>query len=203
MSGVLRSILAALPLAGARPDVARMRTHGLAEASHAPILCDMGRPGVVVPPSPMAARPLKHERVRAVVVMAPAGVLLTIESLATVRTATLICEAELDRFGVPHFHAEWVAGHLPAPNPHRVPNAGRFAFMDRPSVPLPSPVRSSQLATGTWRDPVPTRIACRAVHRGQAARRRHGHAELTCSRLEVKRPRWLPATQAIDAVPPG
>jgi predicted dienelactone hydrolase len=66
-------------------------------------------------------------------------VLLTAESLATVRPATLIVEAQLDRFVVPRFHAEWVAKNLPAANLHRVPNAWHFAFMDTPSMPLPSP----------------------------------------------------------------
>ena len=75
-----------------------------------------------------------------IVAMAPAGVLLTAESLATVRAVTMIYEAELDRFLVPRFHAEWVARNLPAPNLHRrVPNAGHFAFMDSPSMSIPSP----------------------------------------------------------------
>jgi predicted dienelactone hydrolase len=82
---------------------------------------------------------LKDERVRAIVAMAPTGVPLTAESLATVRSATMIYEAELDRFLVPRFHAEWVASNLPAPNLHRVPNAWHFAFMDSPTMSIPSP----------------------------------------------------------------
>ena len=70
--------------------------------------------------------------------MAPTGVLLTAESLAAVRSATMIYEAELDRFLVPRFHAEWVATNLPAANLHRVPNAWHFAFMNAPSMPIPS-----------------------------------------------------------------
>ena len=81
---------------------------------------------------------LKDERVRAIVAMAPTGVLLTAESLAAVRSATMIYEAELDRFLVPRFHAEWVASNLPAANPHRVPNAWHFAFMNAPSMSIPS-----------------------------------------------------------------
>jgi hypothetical protein len=71
--------------------------------------------------------------------MAPTGVLLTAESLAGVRSETMIYEAELDRFLVPRFHAEWVASNLPAPNLHRVVNAWHFAFMDTPSMSIPSP----------------------------------------------------------------
>jgi predicted dienelactone hydrolase len=128
-----------LALVGARPDLSRLRQHCLAEASADPIFCGMGRPGVAAPPSAAAALSLKDDRVRAIVAMAPAGVLLTAESLATVRPATMIYEAELDRFLVPRFHAEWVARNLPAANLRRVPNAWHFAFMDTPSMSLPSP----------------------------------------------------------------
>jgi predicted dienelactone hydrolase len=128
-----------LALAGARPDLSRIRKHCQAEASEDPIFCGVGRPAVAMPPSPAATPSLRDERVRAIVAMAPAGVVLTAESLATVRPATMIYEAELDRFLVPRFHAEWVAGNLPAPNLHRVPNAWHFAFMDTPSMSLPSP----------------------------------------------------------------
>ena len=128
-----------LALAGARPDLSRMRKHCASEASKDPIFCGMGRPGVAAALSPAAALSLKDERVRAIVAMAPAGVLLTAESLAMVSAATMVYEAELDRFLVPRFHAEWVASNLPAANLHRVPNAWHFAFMDTPSMSLPSP----------------------------------------------------------------
>jgi len=128
-----------LALAGARPDLSRMRQHCLAEASEDPILCSIGRSGAATASPPAATPSLKDERVRAIVAMAPTGVLLTAESLATVSSATMIYEAELDRFLVPRFHAEWVAQNLPSPNLHRVPNAWHFAFMDTPSMSLPSP----------------------------------------------------------------
>jgi len=87
----------------------------------------------------VATTSLKDERVRAIVAMAPTGVLLTAESLSAVRSATTIYVAELDRFLVPKFHAEWVARNLPAANLHRVPNAWHFAFMDSPSMSIFSP----------------------------------------------------------------
>ena len=123
-----------LALAGARPDLSRMRKHCLAEASEDPIFCGLGRPGIAMPLLPAATTSLKDERVRAIVALAPTGVPLTAESLATVRSATMIYEAELDRFLVPRFHAEWVASNLLVPNLHRVPNAWHFAFMDSPSM---------------------------------------------------------------------
>lgn len=128
-----------LALAGARPDLSRMRKHCLAEASEDPIFCGLGRPGIAMPLLPAATPSLKDKRVRAIVALAPTGVPLTAESLATVRSATMIYEAELDRFLVPRFHAEWVASNLPVPNLHRVPNAWHFAFMDSPSMSILSP----------------------------------------------------------------
>lgn len=128
-----------LALVGARPDLSRMRKHCQAEASEDPIFCGIGRSGAATPPSPAAGPSLEDERVRAIVAMAPTGVLLSAESLAAVRSATMIYEAELDRFLVPRFHAEWVAANLPSPNLHRVANAWHFAFMDTPSMPISSP----------------------------------------------------------------
>jgi predicted dienelactone hydrolase len=128
-----------LALAGARPDLSRVRKHCQVEASEDPIFCGMGRSGAAMAPSPAATSSLKDDRVRAVVAMAPAGVPLTAESLETVRAATMVYEAELDRFLVPRFHAEWVASNLPAANLHRVANAWHFAFMDSPSMSIPSP----------------------------------------------------------------
>jgi predicted dienelactone hydrolase len=140
-----------LALAGARPDLARLRRHcsadaagaadasGAAEGAEDPIFCGLGRSGLTTLPSPAAMPSRQDGRVRAVVALAPAGVLLTAESLAAVRPATLIYEAELDRFLVPRFHAEWVARQLPAANLHRVANAWHFAFMDTPSMAIPSP----------------------------------------------------------------
>ena len=131
-----------LALAGAKPDLSRMKKHCQAEASEDPIFCSLARSGEATTPSPVATPSplpsLKDERVRAIVAMAPTGVLLTAESLAAVRSATMIYEAELDRFLVPRFHAEWVASNLPAANLHRVPNAWHFAFMDAPSMSIPS-----------------------------------------------------------------
>lgn len=128
-----------LALAGARPDVSRLRQHCAIEAPDDPIFCSLGHSWEAATPTPAATPSLRDERVRAVVAMAPTGVLLTAESLAMVRPATMVYEAELDRFLVPRFHAEWVAGHLPAPNLHRIPNAWHFAFMDTPSMPIASP----------------------------------------------------------------
>lgn len=136
-----------LALAGALPDLGRIQQHCRAEAAQDPVFCSMGRSGSAAPaaPSGSTAQPglptasLRDGRVRAIVAMAPAGVMLTAESLASVQPATLVYEAQFDRFLVPKFHAEWVASHLPDARLQRVPNAWHFAFMDSPSLPISSP----------------------------------------------------------------
>jgi predicted dienelactone hydrolase len=126
-----------LALAGAEPDLTRISQHCQTEASADPIFCGMRQSTAAAPP-PRAAFPLRDQRVRAIVAMAPVGVPLTAESLRAVQPVTMIYEAELDRFLVPRFHAEWVAKNLPAAHLHRVPNAWHFAFMDQPSMSIPT-----------------------------------------------------------------
>lgn len=128
-----------LALAGARPDLARLQAHCRDEAAQDPIFCGVGRPRTALPPPPADTPTLRDARVRAVVALAPTGVQLTAESLATVAPATLVYEAMRDRFLVPRFHSGWVASHLPAANLQRVPNAWHFAFMDAPRMPIASP----------------------------------------------------------------
>jgi predicted dienelactone hydrolase len=128
-----------LALAGGEPDLSRIATHCEGHRADDPIFCGMGRaqqaatsPVVLAPPMP----PLIDTRVRAVVALAPAGVVFSASSLSKVRIPTAIYEAEQDRFLVPRFHAEWIAGNLPGTELHRVPNAWHFAFMDTPSMSL-------------------------------------------------------------------
>jgi predicted dienelactone hydrolase len=78
-------------------------------------------------------------RVRAVVALAPFSVVFTAESLARVRVPVALYIAESDRWLVPRFHGDWVAQNLPGVEVHRVANAWHFAFMDTPSMPVPSP----------------------------------------------------------------
>jgi predicted dienelactone hydrolase len=130
-----------LALAGGQPDLSRMATHCDGHRADDPIFCGMGRttqpatsPVAPTPPIPS----LIDTRVRAVVALAPLGVIFSAQSLAKVRIPTAIYEAEQDRFLVPRFHAEWIARNLPGTELHRVPNAWHFAFMDTPSMPIPS-----------------------------------------------------------------
>lgn len=145
-----------LALAGALPEVAQIATHCQGAAAQDPVFCGIGRsrpagpaaeppPGSPQPAPPASSSgaaggaPLRDPRVRAVVAMAPAGVMLTAGSLARVAIPVRIYGAGLDGFLAPAFHAEWVSRHLPAGALQRVANAGHFAFMDTPNMPLPSP----------------------------------------------------------------
>lgn len=129
-----------LALAGGQPDPSRIATHCEAHRADDPIFCSMGRTTQPAT-SPAAASPvppLIDTRVRAVVALSPVGVVFSAQSLAKVRIPTALYAAEKDRFLVPRFHAEWIGRHLPGAEIHRVPNAWHFAFMDTPSMPIPS-----------------------------------------------------------------
>lgn len=143
-----------LALAGGEPDMPRLATHCKTHLAEDPIFCSLGRTlagttsgaqtnaaTTTTVPAPLTSTPtptLTDPRVRAVVAMSPVGAVFSAQSLAKVRVPTLIYEAEQDRFLVPRFHAEWIASQLPGAELQRVPNAWHFAFMDTPSVAIPS-----------------------------------------------------------------
>ena len=127
-----------LALAGGVPDLAQSDRHCREEGKDDPLFCSTGRSGrPAVPPPP--GPPLKDDRVRAVVAMAPVGVLFTAESLAKVQIPVAIYAGVKDRWLVPRFHAMWVAKNVSGAELHMVPNAWHFAFMDTPSIPIQTP----------------------------------------------------------------
>ncbi|MGJ7504365.1 alpha/beta hydrolase family protein [Variovorax sp. ZT5P49] len=130
----------ALALAGGRVDLSRIGKHCENERAADPIFCSVGRnaPSTASPPAASVLPSLRDPRVRAVVLLAPAGVPFTASSLAEIKVPTQIYEAEQDRFLVPRFHAEWIAQNMPGAELHRVPNAWHFAFMDTPSSAIPT-----------------------------------------------------------------
>lgn len=131
-----------LALAGGRAEPSRFDAHCKAERANDPIFCSTGDarlPALNVPsPASQAIPPLADQRVRAVVALAPMGALFTAASLAQIRIPVAVYEAQQDRFLVPRFHAGWVAANVPGVELHRVPNAWHFAFMDTPSMSIPS-----------------------------------------------------------------
>jgi len=124
-------------LAGGQVDLSRFTEHCRTNRADDPILCGMGRTDQAPPVEPLLA-PTADKRVRAVVAMAPLGVMFTPASLAGIRTPMAVYAAELDRWLVPRFHAEWIAQNVPDTSFHRISNAWHFAFMDRPATPVPT-----------------------------------------------------------------
>lgn len=130
-----------LALAGGEPDLMRIAKHCQVDRVDDPIFCGMHRAGrSMKPPAapPPSTEPLMDVRVRAVVALAPVGVVFTAQSLATIRIPVTLYEATQDRFLVPRFHGEWVAQNLPGIESHRLRNAWHFAFLDSPSIAIPS-----------------------------------------------------------------
>jgi predicted dienelactone hydrolase len=130
-----------LALVGGQPDVLRIANHCDAERAADPLFCSTGRtsqPTAQAAAPTWASAPLVDPRVRAVVALAPVGVVFTAQSLAKIRLRVAVYEAEKDRWLVPRFHAEWIAQNLPGVQLHRVPNAWHFAFMDTPSMAIPT-----------------------------------------------------------------
>jgi predicted dienelactone hydrolase len=127
----------AIALAGGQSDLSRITAHCEKQRADDPIFCAMGRTGQVSQALPTIP-PTTDKRVRAVFAMAPMGVVFTASSLAGIEIPTSIYAAEGDRWLVPRFHAEWIARNVPRAEFHTV-NAWHFAFMDRPSTPVPTP----------------------------------------------------------------
>jgi predicted dienelactone hydrolase len=130
-----------LALAGGRFDLGRFAEHCGMHRADDPIFCRKSNPNA----SPIAASttafdpsPLSDPRVRAVVALAPLGVVFDAGSLERIAVPVTIYSAAEDRWLLPRFHAQWVAAHIPGATLHVVPNAWHFAFVDPPSGPIPS-----------------------------------------------------------------
>lgn len=128
-----------IALAGGQADLLRIVEHCRDNAAADPIFCST-RPQAASPPQALGPiPPTLDKRVRAVVALAPFGATFTASSLADIKVPTLIYAAELDRWLVPRFHADWIALNVPRAASHQVRNAGHFAFLDPPSTPIPTP----------------------------------------------------------------
>ena len=140
-----------LALAGGQPDVARIARHCDTERAADPIFCATGRMAEAATPPQAPQQPsaplvdprmraeVADTRVRAVVALAPVGVVFTAQSLAAIRLPVAVYSADKDRWLVPRFHAEWIARSLPGADLRRVPNAWHFAFMDTPGMAIATP----------------------------------------------------------------
>ncbi|MBV0882078.1 dienelactone hydrolase [Noviherbaspirillum sp. L7-7A] len=127
-----------LALAGGVPDLARIASHCKTD-SNDPIFCSMGRRGTNAATAKISFEGLQDARVRAVAALAPASVMFSAQSLATIGIPATVYAGDKDTFLVPRYHAEWVRQNVAKVAYHAVPNAGHYAFMDTPSMPIPSP----------------------------------------------------------------
>ncbi|MFC5473430.1 alpha/beta hydrolase family protein [Paraherbaspirillum soli] len=81
---------------------------------------------------------LLDPRVRAVFAMAPIGVVFAPESLARIKLPLKLVTAAKDEVLTPKYHGDWLRARLPQAEFEQVPNAGHFAFMAQPTMPLMS-----------------------------------------------------------------
>ncbi len=136
-----------LALAGGKPELTRMRTHCETEAELDPVLCKTtratGGDSVTSGAAPIGQveSVQADPRVRAVMALAPMGVAFSASSLASITVPVAIYAGEKDTYLVPRFHAQWVMQNMRGANAtlQLVPNAGHYAFMNTPTMDLPSP----------------------------------------------------------------
>lgn len=126
-----------LALAGGAPDIVRLNHHCAAARAADPVFC-----AIVDSVPPAAAMPdgatLRDPRVRAVAAMAPVGAVFEPRSLGAIVVPVSLHVAEADSFLVPRFHAGWIIANAPHLAVQREPDAGHFAYMDKPSAPMPT-----------------------------------------------------------------
>jgi len=127
-----------LALAGGVPDLMRIASHCKTDSDD-PIFCSMGRRVTNSGAVKISFEGMRDSRVRAVAALAPMGVVFSAQSLATISIPTTIYAGDKDTFLVPVYHAEWVRQNVVKADHHAIQNAGHYAFMDTPSMPIPSP----------------------------------------------------------------
>ncbi len=142
-----------LALAGGKPVLSRLRTHCELQAQLDPVLCQLSSSVGGAAAQPDSAKDGQEEpvqadpRVRAVMALAPMGVVFSASSLASITVPVAIYAGEKDTFLVPRFHAQWVMQNMQNMQNKQgatttlqlVPNAGHYAFMNTPTMDLPSP----------------------------------------------------------------
>jgi predicted dienelactone hydrolase len=134
-----------LALAGGKPVLSRLRTQCELEAALDPVLCKLssavggaaadGQADGKEEPEPA------DTRVGAVMALAPMGVAFSASSLTSITVPVAIYAGEIDSFLVPRFHAQWVMQNMRGATTtlQLVPNAEHYAFMNTPTMDLPSP----------------------------------------------------------------
>lgn len=136
-----------LALAGGKPVLSRLRRHCELAAALDPVLCKLSSSIGSASAQADTSKDGQEEpvqadtRVRAVMALAPMGVAFSAASLASITVPVAIYAGEKDTFLVPRFHAQWVMQNMRGANTtmQLVSNAGHYAFMNTPTMDLPSP----------------------------------------------------------------
>jgi predicted dienelactone hydrolase len=126
-----------IALAGGMPDLSRLAAHCNQQHASDPVFCRVAQSGTRST-SDVEFAPMVDRRVRAIVALAPLGVVFTAPSLARISVPFALYIPEQDHFLVPRFHGDWIAANASRADVHRVPNAGHFAFVDTPVALVPS-----------------------------------------------------------------
>jgi predicted dienelactone hydrolase len=129
-----------LALAGGKPDLMQLLTHCEKNRMDDPIFCGVRRqqPTTVDAATNAPTPTLRDTRIRAVAAMAPTGAMFSLASFEDIRLPVALFIAGGDRFLVPRFHAERIAKYVRSIEISRDPDALHFAFMDKPSTPIPT-----------------------------------------------------------------
>lgn len=133
-----------LALAGGQATLSRLSTHCQDNRQDDPIFCSIvptatARPATAPTLDTMPPLSVADARVRVVVALSPLGVPFAGKSLAAITSPVLVYFAEHDRYLVPKFHAGWIEQNMPSAQMRPVANAWHFAFMDAPSIAIPTP----------------------------------------------------------------
>jgi len=128
-----------LALAGGQVDISRLSAHCQENRADDPIFCSMVPARTERPAESSLLPAVADARVRAVVALSPLGVPFGAKSLAAITSPVLVYYAERDRYLVPKFHAGWIEKNMPRAKAMPVANASHFAFMDVPSMAIPTP----------------------------------------------------------------
>ncbi|MET0219857.1 MAG: dienelactone hydrolase [Tardiphaga sp.] len=126
-----------IALAGGQFDLALIRAHCADNGADDPIFCSMGG-GAQPATTPSGLPSVADPRVRAVVAMAPVGVMFTTSSLQAISVPVQVYAAENDRWLPPRFHAVRIARSVPGAGLQIIPGAWHFAFMDKVGIPIPT-----------------------------------------------------------------
>ena len=131
-----------LALAGGVADPSRLVAH-CGQGSDDPGFCTLG-PRSKEGANDALARPkpsdfdVRDKRIRAVVAMAPVGIVFAPESLARIAIPVKIIAAEKDKVLQSKYHGAWLKERMPLAEFEEVENAGHFAFMSPMSISVPA-----------------------------------------------------------------